>query len=256
MPVELNFNERRVLGVLIEKGFTTPEQYPLSLNSVVVGSNQKSCRDPMAFLDEEKALDSLESLQKKGFSTCVRTVGSRVDRWKHRFGETLTLDSKEVAILAELLLRGPQTEGELRQRASRMRPIETLEELEQQIESLLSRPDPLLIRLGPPGRARGVKYAHGFYPASERPTDEGSSDDAGDHATTEVATASPRPAAQPPRPAPASSSYAEGPPPDVHRAPAGAHGPSSGDVDELRHEIRALKDRVAELEATFVKFFK
>ncbi len=63
MPVELSFNERRVLGVLLEKGFTTPEQYPLSLNSVVLGSNQKSCRDPMAYLDEEKTLDSLESLQ-------------------------------------------------------------------------------------------------------------------------------------------------------------------------------------------------
>jgi uncharacterized protein YceH (UPF0502 family) len=243
MPIELSFNERRVIGVLIEKGFTTPEQYPLSLNSVVVGSNQKSCRDPMAYIDEEKALDSLESLQTKGFTTCVRTVGSRVDRWKHRFGETLALDSKEVAILAELFLRGPQTEGELRQRASRMRPIETLEELDRLMENLLVRPDPLIVRLGPPGRARGVKYAHCFYPQSERPVDDGSSDE-----SSEDTAAAPR--ATSPSSASSFSSAQVAPRPESPPATGRA------DLDDLRSEIEKLKDRVSELEATFVKFLK
>src|SRR5262245_28592036 len=172
MPVELSFAERRVLGVLIEKGFTTPDQYPLSINSVVVGSNQKSCREPMSSLDEGKVLDSLESLRLKGFTTLVRMEGSRVDRWKHRFGETLALEGKQVAVLAELFLRGPQTAGEIGQRAARMRPIENVDEAETILEGLCTRPDPLVERLGPPGRRRGVKFAHAFYPASERPQAE------------------------------------------------------------------------------------
>lgn len=247
MPVELNFNERRVLGTLVEKGFTTPEQYPLSLNSVVVGCNQKSCREPMSYLDEEKALDALESLQSKGFSTLVRMAGSRVDRWKHRFGEALTLDGKELSILAELFLRGPQTEGELRQRASRMRPIETLEELEQLLESLQSRPDALVTRLGPPGRARGVKYAHTFYPASERPaadeTDEGDLQPPAQEARPQARAAAP---VSPTGPAPGGE------------AGAGAGGASAApeELASLRREVEHLKERVAELEATFVKFLR
>lgn len=254
MPIELSFNERRVLGTLIEKGYTTPEQYPLSLNAVVVGSNQKSCREPMCFLDEEKALDALESLQAKGFAVLVRMAGSRVDRWKHRSGETLTLESKEVAILAELLLRGPQTEGELRQRASRMRPLETLEELERLLDSLATRPDPLIVKLGPPGRARGVKYAHCFYPSSEKPTDDGSDDVPAESSYSAPAPDSMRPAPLTPRPSTsASPSYSYAPPPAVG---SGAPSLSGNEVAELKRDIQALKDRVSELEATFVKFLK
>ncbi len=255
MPVELSFNERRVLGTLIEKGYTTPEQYPLSLNAVVVGSNQKSCREPMCFLDEEKALDALESLQTKGFTVLVRMAGSRVDRWKHRSGETLTLESKEVAVLAELLLRGPQTEGELRQRVSRMRPLETLEELEGLLNSLTTRPDPLIVKLGPPGRARGVKYAHCFYPSSEKPTDDGSGDEPGEVGASEPTAELSRPlapAARPYSPAPMPSPYGQS-----ASASVGASAISSGaEVADLRREIQTLKDRVSELEATFVKFLK
>ena len=174
MATELTFSERRVLGVLIEKSFTTPEQYPLSVNGVLVGSNQKSCREPASSLDEAAVLESLESLRHKGFTTLVR--GSRVDRWKQRFSETLLLEASESAILAELLLRGPQTDGEIRQRASRMRPLDGLEAVERVIESLSSRPEPLVQRLGPPGRKRGVKYAHTFYPPAEQPTDSMATD--------------------------------------------------------------------------------
>jgi len=175
MSLELGFAERRVLGALIEKGFTTPEQYPLSLNAVVVASNQSSRRDPISSTTEEMALDSLESLRKKGLATLVRMEGSRVDRWKHRFGDTLGLGAKEIAILAELLLRGPQTDGEIRSRASRMVPCQDLDEVTRVIESLRTRPEPLIRRITPAGRKRGVKYAHAFYPVAERPEDDGES---------------------------------------------------------------------------------
>ncbi|MBI4601166.1 MAG: YceH family protein [Planctomycetes bacterium] len=277
MPIELSFEERRVLGVLIEKGFTTPDQYPLSLNAVVVGSNQKSCRDPASSLDEEKVLDSLESLRQKGFVTLVRSEGARVDKWKHRFGETLGLEARETAILAELLLRGPQTDGELRQRASRMRPIEALEEVESLLEGLRSRPDPLVERLGPPGRKRGVKFSHRFYPPSERPSAdsfpeqgaawEKAAEPEGDR---EAGGASPAPAAGRPAaaaPAPHSphsphSPYPPNPPYLPSGAPPAPQGPwpapaaAPGEVVELRREIEALKERIAELEATFVKFLR
>ncbi len=247
MPVQLNFNERRVLGTLIEKGYTTPEQYPLSLNAVVVGANQKSCREPISYIDEEKALDTLESLQAKGFSILVRMAGSRVDRWKHRCGEVLTLESKEVAILAELLLRGPQTEGELRQRASRMRPVETSEELERFLEGLLTRPDPLIRRMGPEGRSRGVKYAHCFYPAAETPVEHGSRDASEVEASPTLFAQAPRPVPHPP---PGNSAYVAPASQDVSGAV------SSPAITELQRRVHALEDRVAELEATFVKFLK
>jgi len=241
MAIELTFAERRVLGVLIEKAFTTPEQYPLSVNGVLVGSNQKSCREPTSSLDEVAILESLESLRHKGFTTLVR--GSRVDRWKQRFSETLVLEASESAILAELLLRGPQTDGEIRQRASRMRPLDGLEVVERVIESLSSRPEPLVQRLGSPGRKRGVKYAHTFYPPGEQPSEaptgfvEASPIEASEKPAAPVSSAAPSPlAAAEPRAAPA--------------------GPPSESDFELKREIEKLKERVAELEATFVKFLR
>jgi uncharacterized protein YceH (UPF0502 family) len=250
MSLELSFAERRVLGALIEKGFTTPEQYPLSLNSVVAAANQKSCRDPVSSIDEDAALETLESLRRKGFATLVRSEGSRVDRWKHRFSETLELAPKETAVIAELLLRGPQTDGEIRQRASRMAPIDTLEDLARILEGLRSRPEPLVERITPEGRKRGVKYAHGFYPPCERPHDDGPAgpEEAGypppargDSGAWREAPSAPA-AAEPAWSAPARQTVALAPPP--------------GDLLEIQKEIRSLKERVEELEATFVKFLR
>jgi len=255
--LELSFAERRVLGVLIEKGFTTPEQYPLSLNAVVVASNQKSCRDPIANLDEEAALDSLEALRKKGLATLVRMEGSRVDRWKHRFGETLGLGPREVAIIAELLLRGPQTDGEIRSRAGRMTPLPDLDEVTRILESLGARPEPLVERLGPPGRRRGVKFAHRFYPPAEQPHDDGESN-------AEADVASYRREATAPAQSP-SRHEAEGPGGGYPAMAAGDAGFTGGadsagvdpdTVSALRREILSLRERVEELEATFVKFLR
>jgi len=252
--LELSFAERRVLGALIEKGFTTPEQYPLSLNAVVIASNQKSCRDPLSSIDEEAALDSLESLRKKGLATLVRMEGSRVDRWKHRFGETLGLNPREVAILAELLLRGPQTDGEIRSRATRMTALPELDEVTRILEALGARPDPLVERLGPPGRRRGVKYAHRLYPPAERPQDD---EEGGLESEAPAPYRRDEPPAAPHRFAERPAAYQAMPVKTM--ADRSSSPESEADLDTvaaLRREILSLKERVEELEATFVKFLR
>ena len=165
--MELSFEERRVLGTLIEKGYTTPEQYPLTINSLVVGSNQKSCRNPMSSLDEEKVFRALDGLRQKGLCTLIQIQGSRTDRWKHRVADTLGLEDSEIAVLGELLLRGPQTDGEIRQHASRMVRIESLESLSAILSKLMTHDPAFVVRLTPEGRKRGVRYAHNLYPRGE-----------------------------------------------------------------------------------------
>src|SRR5829696_854322 len=124
----LSLHERRILGVLVEKAKTTPDAYPMTVNALVTGSNQKSNRDPVLSLEDLDVEDALASCQKKGL--VIRITGSgRVEKWRHDLYEDWTHDKVELAILAELLLRGPQTEGELRGRASRMDPIEDLDAL-------------------------------------------------------------------------------------------------------------------------------
>src|SRR5260370_1179576 len=105
--------EARVLGALIEKEITTPEYYPLSLNALVNACNQKSNRDPVVSYDEETVLEAIDALRDKGLSTVITGAGSRVPKYAHRFAEKLNLGRREIAILCELMLRGPQTLGEL-----------------------------------------------------------------------------------------------------------------------------------------------
>ncbi len=150
--ITLTAHEARVLGVLIEKAFTTPEQYPLSLNGLVAGANQKSNREPVLELSEDEVQDAVESLRGKGLSVRVDQVGARVSKHKHAAGEVLAARQGELAILAELLLRGPQTLGELRGRASRMHPMETLEDARAYLRALAERPEPM-VREIPGGRA-------------------------------------------------------------------------------------------------------
>ena len=121
--------ERRVLGVLIEKAKTTPDAYPLSLNALRSGCNQKNNRAPVMQLEEEHIEDALESLRKSGAVAIVQGEG-RVDRCRHLAYDWLGVDKVELAVMAELLLRGSQTVGELRGRAARMEPIKGLTELQ------------------------------------------------------------------------------------------------------------------------------
>ena len=158
----LTMAERRVLGVMVEKAKTTPDVYPMSLNSLMTGSNQKSNREPIMNLSEENVEDTLLGLAPKGYVT--RIQGGRVERWRHNLYDLWTVNKVELAILAELLLRGPQTEGELRQRASRMEPIDDLDELRAALKPLAERR--LVLFLGPEGR-RGTLITHGFHAPKE-----------------------------------------------------------------------------------------
>ena len=165
MPVAwpvLSTPERRVLGVLVEKAKSTPDIYPLSLNSLVTGCNQKSNRDPVLNSTDLEVEDALASLQKKGL--VMKITGGRVERWRHLLYEAWRVEKVELAVLAELLLRGPQTEGELRARASRMEPIADLDGLRSVLRQLAERR--LVVYLTPEGR-RGTMLTHGFHEPDE-----------------------------------------------------------------------------------------
>ncbi len=161
LPV-LSQYERRILGVLVEKAKTTPDAYPLSLNALQTGCNQKSNRDPLLDMSDVDVEEALLSAQKKGLTT--RITGGRVERWRHNLYEAWKVDKVELAVLAELLLRGPQTEGELRGRASRMEPINDLEALRNVLQPLAERK--LIVYLLPPER-RGTVLTHGFHDSKE-----------------------------------------------------------------------------------------
>lgn len=162
-PVQsLGRSELRVLGVLIEKAKTTPEQYPLSLNAVVTGCNQKSNRDPVMNLDEEQVNQALIRLRECGAAAEVFGNG-RLARYRHLAYDWLGVEKEELAILAELFLRGGQSEGDLRGRASRMDGIPDLQALRAHLDLLEKKQ--LIIWLSPPGRGRLL--THGLLPAKE-----------------------------------------------------------------------------------------
>ncbi|HEY0766555.1 MAG TPA: DUF480 domain-containing protein [Steroidobacteraceae bacterium] len=167
MNIELTPLEARVIGCLIEKQITTPDQYPLSLNALVNACNQKSNRDPLMAVDESTVQSTVDSLVRKHFVIEKSGFGSRVPKFQHRFCNTeygpLKLTAQELAIVCELLLRGPQTPGELRTRASRMASFSEVGQVEAALESMRTREDgPLVVRLPrEPGR-RDSRYAHLF----------------------------------------------------------------------------------------------
>jgi uncharacterized protein len=156
--VDLTPHESRVLGVLIEKAFTTPNQYPLSLNAISNGASQLSNRDPVIQMTEDQAFDAVESLREKQLAVRIDQAGSRVHKYKHLAAETFRCSQPQTAILAELLLRGPQTLGELRTRASRMQPFETLERVTEILRELMEREEPLVKQLPPPPGSRAEQY--------------------------------------------------------------------------------------------------
>jgi uncharacterized protein YceH (UPF0502 family) len=128
--------EVRVLGALIEKDITTPEYYPLTVNSLQNACNQKSSRDPVVQFDEQMVEHALETLKNKHLVVRISGTGHRVEKWAHRLGETLNLGRREMALLCVLMLRGAQTVGELRGRTERMHDFNDLEEVERVLETL------------------------------------------------------------------------------------------------------------------------
>lgn len=242
--------ERRVLGVLIEKAKTTPENYPLSVNSLRTGCNQKSNRAPLMQLEDDKVEEALEELRRVGAVMQVQG-GARIDRYRHLAYEWFGVDKVELAVMAELLLRGAQTVGELRGRAARMEPIADLAALRPILDSLQAKR--LILYLTPPGR--GAVVSHALYLEREleklkRETSEWPAQSQADHESGEVqptaqvdaestARAVPSTAAQ-------SGAASEG---------ASQHAASLGEeLRELREELAAMKREFhvarTELEAT------
>ncbi len=162
MEFRLTETEVRVLGSLIEKDITTPEYYPLSLNALVNACNQKSNRDPVMRLDEDAVRDALEGLQEQRMAGPARGADSRVTKYEQRLQEVFNFTRAEIAVLCVLLLRGPQTPGELRGRAERMHRFEALEDVQSALQKLMQR-EPALAKVLPrqPG-TKEARYAHLF----------------------------------------------------------------------------------------------
>lgn len=174
--IQLTADEARVLGVLIEKASTTPDQYPLTLNATVNGCNQKNNRDPIFAIDDGRVFDALEGLRVKGLSVRVDTVGSRTNKYKHMAQDVLRVRAGELAVLAELLLRGPQTLGEIRGRASRMHPLDSLDVAKTMIRALTDREEPLVRQIAPSPGSRAERYVQLLCPdaaaEAETPTEQ------------------------------------------------------------------------------------
>src|SRR2546421_8199048 len=140
----LNNAEVRVLGSLIEKDITTPDYYPLSLNALVNACNQKNNRDPVMTLDEAAVRGALATLQERRMAGPAGGADSRVTKYEHRLQEVFNFDRREIAIVCVLLLRGPQTPGELRGRADRMYRFETLDDVQSGLQRLMERQPPFV----------------------------------------------------------------------------------------------------------------
>lgn len=172
--METNFRpeELRVLGCLLEKERTTPEQYPLSLNALRLACNQKTSRDPVVDYEEDEVVRALESLRERHLVYYVRQSGARVTKYRHDVTATLGLTSAETTLLALLLLRGAQTTGELRTRSERMHAFTSLEDVEQTLQAMIEYGDGPLARIQP--RRHGQKekrFEHALTPPAD-PADE------------------------------------------------------------------------------------
>lgn len=167
MKYQLTATEARVIGCLLEKQVTTPEQYPLSVNAVTLACNQKTNREPVLNLSEHEVQEQLDALVKRHYLRTVSGFGNRVTKYEQRFCNSefgdLKLNSAEVAVITTLLLRGAQTPGELRSRTARMHEFSDMQEVEQTLENLASREDgPFVLRLAREPGKRESRYMHLF----------------------------------------------------------------------------------------------
>lgn len=214
MSVTLNALERRVLGVLMEKSLTQPEYYPMTPNAIVAGSNQKNNRHPEMTVNEEQVLNTLEALRARKLVTLVLPApGARTQRYRHEIEAAFGWSRRQQAIMTELLLRGPQTPGELRSRCARMFEFESLDTLMTALNSLgKGESDPPMVAAmsREPGQS-AVRYTHLLYPEDEAPA---------------VSAA-----------APAVTSAGATP----------AVAVSAGDVSALRQKVEGLHEEIADL---------
>jgi uncharacterized protein len=231
---ELSRRQRRVLGVLVEKAFTTPEYYPLTLKAATNGCNQKSNRAPVSSYSEDDVEEALDELREMGLVTVIHTDGGRAPRYRHWMRKRFSLSEPQLAILTELLLRGRQSLGELRSRSSRMVSIDSLDQLREELAGLQGLN--LLQASGSLAR-RGVEVDHNLYVAKEGMTLAATSADAADE------PASPRPA-RTPSPAPAAAAASDG----RIDALEAVIGELRTQNQEFAVEISSLRDEVQRLE--------
>jgi uncharacterized protein YceH (UPF0502 family) len=222
MNLLLNEIETRVLGSLVEKDVTTPDYYPLSLNALVNACNQKNNRDPVMNLDDEAVRQALNTLQEKRLAGPTSSADSRVTKYEHRLQEAFNFTRGETAILCVLLLRGPQTPGELRGRTERMHRFEDLTEVQSTLQRLIQR-NPPLVRVLPrqPG-TKEARYKHLLATDVEE-----------DVTTADVSVA------RAPSPASVSGNTAD------------ANG-----INRLENEVANLRKEVADLKEQFASFRK
>ena len=229
MNILLNEIETRVLGALIEKEITTPEYYPLSLNALLNACNQKSNREPIMNLDEDAVRHALRSLSDQFLA---RSAGgdSRVAKYEHRLNETFNFHRHEIAILCVLLLRGPQTPGELRTRTDRMYHFEDLETVQSALQLLMKR-DPPLVKILPrqPG-TKEARYSQLLSAAAHAPSVDAHSHRAEFHAHDT------------PSPSPAAAHSAN----NVERLAA-----LEDEISSLKHDVADLKSQLAQFRKQF-----
>jgi uncharacterized protein YceH (UPF0502 family) len=240
--------ERRVLGTLIEKGLTTPDQYPLTLKSCTSGSNQKNNRDPVTNYDEDQVQDLLDRLREKGLVGEMHSDGARVPKYRHYVRKRLTISEAQLAVLCELLLRGRQQPGDLRTRAGRMVEIPSQDQLRVELQGLVELG--LVVANGPLDR-RGVEVDHTWYEPGER--------------TAGWTALAPEPARSPAVPPAVATAAASSPAPSTpHAAAPVATSPAAAGtaqvgtlLEDLRRELahlrtshRELSDQVATLANT------
>lgn len=226
---ELTSGQRRVLGVLLEKAFTTPEYYPLTMKAVVTGCNQKSNRSPVVNYDEDRVEETIDELRQLGLAAVIEPATGRSLRYRHYMRRAYSFSEAQLAILTELLLRGRQTLGELRSRASRMVLIEDLGTLRAELSALMTEG---YVQASGALERRGVEVDHGFYRESE----------SSEFAAAPVEVASP---AVPSAPAPSA------PAPVAAVSPAADPGEIAAlkaDNQRMQVEIESLQSTVTALE--------
>ena len=226
----LTATETRVLGSLIEKDVTTPDYYPLSLNALVNACNQKNNRDPVMTLDESEVREALSSLQEKRLAGPASGADSRVTKFEHRLQEVFNFDRREIAVICVLLLRGPQTPGELRSRTDRMYHFDALEDVVSTLDRLAQREPPLTAILPRQPGTKESRYTHLF---SGEPENTGAGD-------ASVAAGD-------------SPARASAPQMNVARAPSSAH---SDRITALEEEVSRLRADLSEVQQQLAAFRK
>lgn len=231
---ELERDQRRVLGVLVEKAMTTPEYYPMTLKAITAGCNQRSNRHPLVNYSETTVLDALEALAELRLAAVVHTESGRTERYRHYMRHRFDLTEPQLAILTELLLRGRQQLGELRSRANRMRPIENQAVLRAELAGLVESG---LVQASGPLERRGVEVDHALYTASEAQYRQLNS------------TAEPQPAAQTPPVRSDPTSAVSTPSTTASNSASGTSQPAaaSAATEQLELTVAAQAERIREL---------